>query len=118
MFGRNASEDRGAARRAAAQTGAKSGPGADRCFEIVALWSESAAQLRRAIENETDWGPFELTGAAPLGRNAFGAMRYLCRFEYHGDERTRPHFETDLRTRLSSIACWQEAASAGTGNST
>ena len=118
MFDRNASEDRGAARHPAPQTNATAAAGAGRRFEIVALWGENAAPLRRAIENATDWGPFELTSVEPLGYNAFGAMRYLCRFDYHGDERARAHFETDLRNRLSGITCWQEAANAITANPT
>ncbi|PQA85797.1 hypothetical protein [Hyphococcus luteus] len=98
-----------ASRSPAMKPGRKAAPDKPRPFEIVALWGENAAELRRAIDNETDWGPFELAEMKPLGHDAFGALRILCRFDYHGDASARSHFEDDLRARLSTITCWKEA---------
>lgn len=96
-------------RSPAVKPGRKAAPDKPRPFEIIALWGDGWADLRRAIDNETDWGPFELADMKPLSHNAFGALRILCRFDYHGDAGARPQFEKDLRARLSTITCWKEA---------
>lgn len=105
MFDHSAPYRQPSSRRPAERPGGRSDSNA---FEIVALWGDDYAPLGRAIENAIDWGPFELVEMRPLGHGVFGALRILCRFDYHGEASARASFEQDLRRRLSAITCWKE----------
>lgn len=83
-----------------------------RVLDFLALWNDDCATLRRAIEDQTDWGPFELVEMTPAFYDVFGARRILCRFVFHGDADTRDPFERDLRRRLSAITDWKDAPQA------
>ncbi|MFC2954085.1 hypothetical protein ACFOOP_19265 [Marinicaulis aureus] len=80
-----------------------------RILDLLALWNEDCAALRRAIEDQTDWGPFELAEMTPAFYDVFGARRILCRFIFHVDADAREPFECDLRRRLNSITSWKDA---------
>jgi len=80
-----------------------------RMLDLIALWNDETHLLRQAVEDETDWGPFELAEITPAFYDAFGARRVLCRFIFHIAPKDRAHFEKILMERLSRITEWKQA---------
>ncbi|WP_428410047.1 hypothetical protein [Hyphococcus sp.] len=91
---------------------------AARILDLLALWEGDSAALRRAVEDQTDWGPFELAEMTPAFYDVYGARRILCRFVFHGEAGAREPFERDLRRRLASITSWKDAPRARSTDST
>ncbi len=85
---------------------------AARILDLLALWEGDCAALRRAVEDEIDWGPFELAEMTPAFYDVYGARRVLCRFVFHGETGAREPFERDLRRRLAAITDWKDAPRA------
>ncbi|WP_375205558.1 hypothetical protein [Hyphococcus sp.] len=85
---------------------------AAKVLDLLALWDGECADLRRAIEDQTDWGPFELVEMTPAFYDVYGLRRILCRFVFHGEADARAPFEKDLRRRLAAVTDWKEAPRA------
>lgn len=90
---------------------------AAKVLDLLALWDGECADLRRAIEDQTDWGPFELVEMTPAFYDVYGLRRILCRFVFHGEADARAPFEKDLRRRLDAVTSWKDAPRAKLTNS-
>ena len=78
-------------------------------LDLIVHWDRPIAALERVIEGITDWGPFELTDAAPVAYRRDGRSRVFCRFQYHGSKADRDHYEWNLKVLLKEHAVWEDA---------
>lgn len=86
------------------------GGGSDNLLELIVYWRGPLVEIRTILERISDWGPFELTEAAPLGDERCGTMRVFCSFRYHGSRADCDHFEWNLKVLLKDYAVWEDAA--------
>jgi len=82
---------------------------ADKFLDLIVYWRRPVADLRRALDAISDWGPFEFIGVLPLAKASDGTLRAFCRFHYHGSKSDREHAECNLKALLKPLADWEDA---------
>lgn len=82
-------------------------------LDLIVYWDQPIAELKRVLDGISDWGPFELTDAAPLAFERDQKVSVFCRFHYHGPKASRDHFERNLKVLLEESAAWDDARPPG-----
>ncbi len=83
-----------------------------RGIDVYVVWGKDGEQLARALDNATDWSPFELVDVIEVGRSPDALQdeapqsEWLCRFRFEGWSKEARPYVASLLEGIDVVAPW------------